>query len=971
MADLFSLFDGRFKSPGDVVATPPQSLESLSEDTTEQEMLLRRIRQFEEVRPKVDYSDFSNFVFFNSALDYFNITGEKILNEYPYDGAADLLQAYEDDLDEYQRHVLTVWPSRIGHLRFDPAVSSSYVAIEDLGTESGTQRTGLLSVGTGSWTVEAWVVPPPALTGSNDVMVLVQKTGSAGDGYTAFFSGSKVHFRVSSASLTDEVSSPVVPGQVSYLAFSLDRTSSTSSLSVMTGSTTQFPVAVMSASVTVSGTLYMGPGQAFVGSGSLASKTVRPLTGSVDDVRMWRVARSVADVSSSFNVRVRAQDDLVGLWRFNESGSVPNAPARNAIVLDSSGRRVNGRIVGYHAGMRASGSLLPYDSPDPILEYDAAEIQAFIYEQQTSGTLYDRTNDNLITRLFPSKFFEMEEFRGTTVLQDFLYVLARMFDDLKVRIDQFVHVMRTNYTNFNQAPDALLAEVARFFGWEFTGNFLNADAFQYILGKNVLRNLEANRELETKLYEIKNEFWRRTLNNLMHLYKTKGTRESVESLLRVYGVNRGFVRLKEYGYKPYGGLGTHRISAEKSVYALGFGSGSLTASVSSSFLSASLLAIEARVKFPLTSSADIQASHLTGSIWYVLSSSANGGVVVNRLSYQKESLSSLSGALILSGPNFYVSMSAPVFDSEWYNVAAVLNDASGTVSLSARRIDDGEVVRTHSASVAATVDALRYSHRLVLGASGSLGAQYWMQEVRLWERPLEERELRDHALNFQSYGVYDPLAHSSKLALHWRMNENTTGSNVTVVDVSTRGNDGQRYNFASPTNAYKKFLNEYNFIASPEHGWNEDKIRVLESPVVKPGDAFSENKLVALEFNMIDALNEDISQMISHMDVMNDMIGQSANRYRPTYDQLDAMRHEYFKRLTGRLNFKAFADMLEFFDRSFVGMVRRLIPASVTFLGDEFVVESHMLERPKVRWNYRRQERVLELEGRIQVFLRD
>ena len=62
--------------------------------------------------------------------------------------------------------------------------------------------------------------------------------------------------------------------------------------------------------------------------------------------------------------------------------------------------------------------------------------------------------------------------------------------------------------------------------------------------------------------------------------------------------------------------------------------------------------------------------------------------------------------------------------------------------------------------------------------------------------------------------------------------------------------------------------------------------------------------------------------------------------------------------------------MLEFFDRSFIDLVKRLLPARTIFLGDEFVVESHMLERPKLQWNYRRQEIPLQLEGAIQIFIR-
>ncbi len=137
---LFSLFDDRLKTQRDLVASSEQNLESISTNPDEQEYVLKKIRNFEEVRPKVDYSNFANFVFFNSALDYFNITGEKILNEYPYDGSRALVQQFIDDLDGYQQYILDVFPRNSGHLRFNPATSSSYVVVEDAGFDPVTNR---------------------------------------------------------------------------------------------------------------------------------------------------------------------------------------------------------------------------------------------------------------------------------------------------------------------------------------------------------------------------------------------------------------------------------------------------------------------------------------------------------------------------------------------------------------------------------------------------------------------------------------------------------------------------------------------------------------------------------------------------------------------------------------------------------------------------------------------------------------
>lgn len=992
--NLFSLFDDKLKTQRDLIAVPPQSLESISSKEEEQEYVLRKIRQFEDVRPKVDYSDFSNFVFFNSALDYFNITGEKILNEYPYDGTLESTEAYLDDLDDYQKYVVGIWPKWNGHLRFDPSVSASYVSVEDQGQTDGVTRS-ILSPGTGSWTMEMWCIPPPALTGSNDVMVAMQKvSGTNGDGYSMYFSGSKVTMRLVSGSAAEEISAQVVPGQTTYVCGVIDRSTTTLPvLSIITGTVGTFPVLVTQASSFISGNIILGSSKFSIGSGTIPSKVTRPMTGSMDGVRLWQVPLSLDEISGTFNAKVFAQKNLQAAYRFNEKGSVfptsgSNPAGENAIVLDHSGHKLNGRIQSYFANIRGSGSLTPFEDPDLILQINATEVQSYILDQQTSGSTYDRDNDNIISRLLPDQFFVLEQFKDTDVLVNFLYILARNFDYIKVRIDQFVKVTRNNYTDFDGTPDALLQDIARFFGWEFTGNFLNADAFQYILGKNVLGGVQDNKSLDTKLFEVKNQFWKRLLINLMYIYKTKGTRESVESMLRIYGVNKNIVRLKEYGYKPNVGIQTHRISSEKSAFGMVFTSASVgsfpvgfpilmvgstfQSSVTSPVMSSSYQSIETRVRFPISTTTDNYPVLTTGSIWTLQS----GSTALYQLYWTKADAQSITGTLFITGTDGQVSLGpTPIFNDGWYNIAFIRNPASGTIKLDVKHIYEGDVDYSVTASMGTTLTSASIPVTFILGATGSFESQMWAQEARVWNRPLDDAELIDHALNFQSYGS-DIVNGSDDLRLHWRLNENVTASSDTTLpapaatDVSTNGNTGAGFGFQPSIAPYKKFLNEYNYIASPDFGWNEDKIRVLEDTKVKPRDAFVDNQTLALEFNMVDALNEDISQIIATMDNFNNFIGLPVNRYRATYQDLVALRRSYFKRLQGRLNFRVFSDMLEFFDHSFVDMVRRLIPARATFLGEEFVVESHMLERPKLQWNYRRQEVPFQPEGTIKVYIR-
>jgi hypothetical protein len=169
-------------------------------------------------------------------------------------------------------------------------------------------------------------------------------------------------------------------------------------------------------------------------------------------------------------------------------------------------------------------------------------------------------------------------------------------------------------------------------------------------------------------------------------------------------------------------------------------------------------------------------------------------------------------------------------------------------------------------------------------------------------------------------------------------------------------------------NVYDRFNFSYNYIAAPDYGWTEEKIRYLDTPRPDPKDTWNEINDVGIEFSLIDALNEDISYMMSSMDNWNNVIGDPANRYRENYPQLDKLRQQYFTRLTGRINFRVFIDYLDFFDRSFIELVKKLLPARIDFQGAEIVVESHMLERPKVQYAYRRQNPHLVPEGVIQIY---
>jgi hypothetical protein len=891
---------------------PARSLAEMTSSEATVTAIEKKLDLLQRVEPKVDYSDFGNFVYFNSALEYFNIGAERMLNEYPAFGKYEDVLSFQSASDGYEKHLQSKWPGSTGHLKFNGvAGSSNGVVITDT-FKGQVPVEPVLYPGTGSFTVEFWTTMPSASG------YFLRRPGV----WAINTTGNSVAFTFVSSSWNATLGFPYSPadiGSVRYIACVFDRENER--ISLFTGSAESAPKQVNSGPLPggfLSGSsLFPAPGNAdtnrlYVGCSGLGSAV---LSGTMDELRVWNKARTLEEMRRTYNTRVYVQEALTGYWRFNE--------ASGTAISDYSGNGFVGYIGNTTTVARASSSLFPLDTPDPILDLTEASVYTFVQSQQQIGQAYDRENPNLITNLVPEQFLYLEDENQTRLLKNLLFLLGRQFDEIKVKIDNFSKIYTMNYGEFDQTPDALLGEALSFWGWSPKGNFLSKEAFQYLFGIDVLSGSAAqydNQRLDTELYQIKNEFWRRTLNNLPYLYKTKGTKESVEALLRIYGLNEKIVKVKEFGGQRDVGIQTYRINSEKSTPVL-MATGTLIAGN----VTVNPGAIELRFKIP---------AYAGSGTLLTLGTSGTFPSVQHRVEYIPTVLG--SGTIRYTSDQALLDVTGAFFDNAWKNLVVNRNVTSQQISIRVSSLDENSVTNLTkgSASTSYASSSLSGSTQdpLILVLSSGSGLR---QEVRVWSRVLSDTEMDDHVLNFQSYGTDD-------------------GNPSSLVLINSLGDlDGP------------KELFEYNFIAPPDYGWNEEKIRTWDATRVPDDGVFNEGRGVALEFNLVDALNEDISLMFSSLDNWNNVIGEPASRYRDTYHRIDEFRTRYFSRLANRVNFRIFADFLDFFDRSFIDLVQRLIPARARFQGAEFVVESHMLERPKVQQTYRRFEPRLEPEGRI------
>lgn len=371
--------------------------------------------------------------------------------------------------------------------------------------------------------------------------------------------------------------------------------------------------------------------------------------------------------------------------------------------------------------------------------------------------------------------------------------------------------------------------------------------------------------------------------------------------------------------------------------------------------------VELRVRFPAAANEDLTPTELSGALWTV---SSGSDFVASW--YEKPSATSTTGNIYVTGSFGRLTMaSASIFNDHFYNLTFVRDHSSSSFKIYAMRHESDEVLFSSSSLLVASGAEIAFTN-IDLGSFSLVPSrgQFWAQEFRLWADALTGDEIAAHSNHFESYGR--AASHDNDaLMVHWRLNDGTSANGsgvVSIIDSTPNAVMGTGSNFTPNVSPFTKFLETYAYIPSIDYGWNQEKVRVFDGSRIDPFEAYHDERFVTLEFNMYDALNEDISHLMTSYEELNTVIGLPVNRYREDYEGLWQMRETYFKRLQGPLNFRVFVDMLDFFDSSFSSVVERLLPARTSFKGDELIVESHMLERPKYQYQLRP-----VVEGRIDI----
>jgi len=278
-------------------------------------------------------------------------------------------------------------------------------------------------------------------------------------------------------------------------------------------------------------------------------------------------------------------------------------------------------------------------------------------------------------------------------------------------------------------------------------------------------------------------------------------------------------------------------------------------------------------------------------------------------------------------------------------------------------------------------------------------------QMRFWSKALSMKEWREHVVNFKSLGVQDPLVNfnfeTQPTGAFQRMRLDTSTDQL-ITDSSTLGeisvfdfsqqltpsgtagapwrNQGDlpasipyhlsgtgfetskgiikpeqfyfsmispRFDESATTEKIRPrgFLNS-DFLEDYPYAQVAPVYEILRSEIPNDDTRFS------IEFSVVDALNEDMIKIFGTLEKMNTAIGSPNLLFSPDYPMLEDLREVYFNRLTDKMNLKGFFEFFKWFDTTVGDMIIQLVPRKTDYLGTNFVIESHMLERAKMEYHY-------------------
>ena len=275
------------------------------------------------------------------------------------------------------------------------------------------------------------------------------------------------------------------------------------------------------------------------------------LSGSLDEFRYWKNARSDQQVANTFFIPIGGGTNefdynrTLGLYyKFNEG--ITQTASVDRTVLDYSGRVANGAWTGYTSGARQTTSAMVQSGyarsefKDPIIYSFHPDVVSTVATLKTTGSVQDIEGTSKMMALLPGWLQEKDRDNYNNQVKKFTQIMASYFDNLNAQIGEVNNVFDEKYPTTTEEPYPFAQNLLQSRGFVVPDLFTDGDLVNYLLQK------DDNEVFEMNISDVKNRIYHNIYNNLTYILKSKGTEKSFRNLLRCFGIDSEVMRLSLY-----------------------------------------------------------------------------------------------------------------------------------------------------------------------------------------------------------------------------------------------------------------------------------------------------------------------------------------------------------------------------------------------------------------------------------------
>ena len=253
-----------------------------------------------------------------------------------------------------------------------------------------------------------------------------------------------------------------------------------------------------------------------------------------------------------------------------------------------------------------------------------------------------------------------------------------------------------------------------------------------------------------------------------------------------------------------------------------------------------------------------------------------------------------------------------------------------------------------------------------------------------WSKHIEESEWKEHIKNHASVGVLDPKKNYNfeknksgsfeRLVLQTNGKQATTSSNaagqIKFFDFSQNNFHFEGSGFEPSKLVMKPTRVQFETLSSLfDTNIAKNKVRVrsyqdidmiTDSNFAQIGPVHQiplseenvDDNRFAIEMGVFRGLNENAMTMFSNFTAIDDALGRPNNLFGESYVELDHLRNIFFNNVLEKADLGKFRTIFKWIDNSFTELIFSMIPRTTNFMGINFIYESHVLERNKMKYLY-------------------